>query len=166
MNRIFAPTWRDKGRDDQGKTRALPPPPAVGNTFGLPSHEERNAAISMSLVDEEAYMPVETAREKVKDAEDYIKSQHGRFMKDLDKVKQRADEALRESKEHYTKQIEALRGNAQEAIDRIESQKRKLVARTSELERERLDLEAKCEQDLNEVSYRYYRPCFSSSSIF
>ena len=87
-------------------------------------------------------------------------------MKDLDKVKQRADEALRESKEHYTKQIEALRGNAQEAIDRIDLQKRKLVAKTSELEREKLDLEVKCEEDLNEVSYRYYRPCFSSSSIF
>ena len=49
----------------------MPPPPATGRTFGLPSREERNLAVPVSAVDEVAYIPADTARKQVEEAEDF-----------------------------------------------------------------------------------------------
>ena len=133
------------------RARPLPPPPATGRTFGLPSHEERNLAVPVSAVDGVAYIPADTARKQVEEAEDILKVQHDKFAKDLKKLKSEAEKAVAITKEHYIKQIDYTRETARNAIAEMETQKQELAAEVSAVSQEMLSQESHYEAKLDEV---------------
>lgn len=121
-NRWWPQKWSRDADGDETKATVLPPPPGTGTTFGLPSYEERSAAVPTSAVSEEAYVPRDTARMKVEEAEGILKLQHGKFAEDLDKLKTEAEKARSVLKDHYLKQIEYTKGIARNAIAELEKQ--------------------------------------------